>query len=191
MPPRRRILQVSLDDKTLTGLVNQLSKRLHHPDELEGIARVSRGGLAFAFVDAFNFVSATDIHVVPVLPGVPNRRIQMLGYTMGRIANVGNSAAWLVETSIDFVESNTMLAAWTKTPRDIVESNPTDAEGKKFVRTLGWIPQFQQGGYVPTPGQIGLLDPGHGIGIIAGGAGGITDRYQGTLNYRELLANIT
>lgn len=187
---RKRILNVSLDDKTLTAIVDGLSNKLNRRDELEGIPRIYRGGLVQTIVTEHTFAVGGEVWVAPLLSGVQDRRIHLLGSSLESDSDIVSSEAWLVETSEDFVSSITMTAPFKTRPEDIIALNPTDSEGRKFVRTVGrwsWTPSP----YIPCPSQIGLLDPSHGIGILGIVTAARSVDYSGILHYRELPADIS
>lgn len=188
---RKRILNVSLDDKTLTGIVDGLSKRLNRRDELEGIPRIYRGGIVQSVT--LNQVSATfpEARLQPILPGVQNRCIQLLGYALTFESGMEPRVPWLVETSQDFTADAIILASSAiLRPEVIIAENPTSAEASKFVRTLGkaWSQEFVQ--WIPFSSQVGLLSPGHGVGLMIAIGVAVDMRIQGVLHYRELPANI-
>ncbi len=190
MPGRKRVLQVSLDEKTLAALVTQLSKKLNLRDELKGIPRIARGGISRTFVLRTGTLVTNNVYVHPFVNGILNRRIQLLNAYLLKNLSQALAPVWLVETSQDF----TAAANWAGTadrlrPEVLLSSAQAIAsgEGQKFIRVLSYF----HGRRYPFTAQVGLLDPGHGVGIVMHPAGTASFFVDGLIHYRDLPAEIT
>lgn len=118
----------------------------------------------------------------------PKVTLQVVGYSCITDAELFDAFLWLVEVNeaITGTVQGIAVGEFCLPPDQMKEAYPSMAElSDKYVRTIGPIMPGGTGLWVPTEGNAGLLEKGHGLAVCKGAARNNTACLSGIVVVRD------